>query len=59
MKKRRKNGFRPDLDAARKNLKWVKTRQDQPFFLKKSDKKIQYPAIKKSENIFTRIFKKL
>lgn len=32
MKKRRENGFRPDIDAARGKTKQVKQRQDQAFF---------------------------
>lgn len=34
MKKRRENGFRPDIDAARAKSKQAKQRQDQPFFTK-------------------------
>jgi len=34
MKKRREDGFRPDIDAAREESKQAKQRQDQPFFKK-------------------------
>ena len=34
MKKRRENGFCPDLDTAREKSKQAKKRQDQPFFKK-------------------------
>ena len=34
MKKRRENGFRADLDAAREKARGIRQRQDQPFFSK-------------------------